>query len=145
MSSKSEMAITHLNNGLNCAQSVLAVFCEKYGIDSNMALKMCSGLGAGFRFGEICGAVSGAVFVIGLKYGQGITENKEEKNECNRKTVEFINLFREKNKAVVCRDILGFDISIQEEYKQAQKQNLFQTTCVDMIKSAVTLLEQLGY
>ena len=145
MSYKSEIATAHFDSGFNCAQSVLSVFCEKYGMDSKTALRMCSGLGAGVRFGEICGAVSGAVLVIGLKYGQDTSENMTVKDNCNNKTVEFMNMFRMENKSVVCRDILGFDLSIKEEYAQAQKKNLFKTTCVDMIKSSVELLEKLGY
>ena len=145
MSTKSDLATAHFHSGFNCAQSVAAVFCEKYGVDKNAVVTMCSGLGAGFRSGEICGAVSGAVLVIGFKYGQNIVEDKAAKDNCNTKTVEFMNLFRTKNESVVCRDILGFDLSIKEEYEQAQEQNLFKTTCVDMVKSAVELLEELGY
>ena len=145
MSSKSEMAIAHFHSGFNCAQSVVAVFCEKYGVDKSTALKMCSGLGGGFRFGEICGAASGAVLVIGLKYGQDIAEDKTAKDTCNHKTVEFINLFKTRNRSVACKDILGFNVSNEEEYTQAQKQNLFKTTCTDMVGSTVALLEELGY
>ena len=145
MSSKSEMAAAYFHSGFNCAQSVAAVFCEKYGMDKSIVLKMCSGLGAGFRSGEICGAVSGAVLVIGLKYGQDTAEDKTVKDHCNAQAVEFLNLFRAKNKYVVCRDILGFDLSNKEEYAQAQERNLFKTTCVDMVNSAVALLEELGY
>ena len=108
-------------------------------------IKMCSGLGTGFRSGEICGAVSGAGLVIGLKCGQNIAEDKSAKDNCNAKTIEFTKLFRTKNESVVCSDILGFDLSVKEEYEQAQKQNLFKTTCVDMVVSAVELLEELGY
>ena len=145
MSTKSDLATAHFHSGFNCAQSVAAVFCEKYGVDKNSVVKMCSGLGAGFRSGEICGAVSGAVLAIGFKYGQNIAEDKVAKDNCNAKTVEFMNLFRVKNKSVVCREILGFDLSIKEEYEQAQEQNLFKTMCVDMVVSAVELLEELGY
>ena len=145
MSTKSDLATAHFHNGFNCAQSVAAVFCEKYGVDKNTVIKMCSGLGAGFRSGEICGAVSGAVLIIGLKYGPNLAADKTAKDNCNTKTVEFMNLFRTKNESVVCRDILGFDLSVKEEYDQAQKQNLFKTTCVDMVVSAVELLEEFGY
>ena len=145
MSTKSDLATAHFHSGFNCAQSVAAVFCEKYGVDKNTVIKMCSGLGAGFRSGEICGAVSGAVLAIGLKYGQNIAEDKSAKDNCNAKTIEFMNLFRSKNESVVCKDILGFDLSVKEEYEQAQKQDLFKTTCVDMVVSAVELLEELGY
>ena len=113
MSSKSDLAVAHFHSGLNCAQSVVAVFCEEYGMDK-IALKMCSGLCAGIRSGELCGTVSGAVLVIGVKYGQGIAEDKTAKETCNAKTVEFMNLFRTKNKSVVCHDILELDLSIKE-------------------------------
>ena len=145
MSSKTGMAAALFAGGFNCAQSVLAVFCEEYGMDKETALKVSSGLGGGVRCGEICGAVSGAVLVIGLKYGQYVADNKIAKANCNKKTVEFMNLFKEKNKSVVCREILKFDLSIKEEYEQAQNQNLFKTTCVDMVRSAAALLEECGY
>ena len=34
---------------------------------------------------------------------------------------------------------------VKEYYGKAQEQNLFKTTCVDMVVSAVELLEELGY
>ena len=145
MSSRTEAAFAHFDSGFNCAQSVLAVFCEKYGVDKDIAFKACSGLGAGFRLGEVCGAVSGAVLVIGLKYGQNTPGDKISKDNCNAKVIEFMEKFKNKNGSIVCREILGFDLSIKEEYEEAQSQNLFKTRCVDMVKNSVTLLEELGY
>ena len=145
MSSRAEEAIDLFNSGFNCAQSVLGVFCEKYDINKGFALKISSGLGAGFRSGEVCGAVSGAVLVIGLKYGQQSADDTTSKSLCNSKTSEFMGMFKDKNNSVVCREILGFNLSVKEEYEHAQRQNLFRTTCVEMVKSAVTLLEELGY
>lgn len=145
MKTKAEIAAELFDSGFNCSQSVLAVFCEQYGLAQDVALKLSCGLGGGVRSGEICGAVSGAVLVIGLKYGQSVADDKDAKAECYSKTVEFMDAFRAKNKSVVCRQILGYDISIKEEYAQAESKNLFKTTCVEMIKSAVEILEELGY
>lgn len=145
MDIKKEMAAELFNNGFNCSQSVLSVFCEKYNMKKETALKISCGLGGGFRSGEICGAVSGAVLVIGLKYGQFMAEDKDSKSECYSKTVEFINVFKSKNNSAICRQILGYDISTKDGYEQAQNKNLFKTTCVDMVKSAVEILEELGY
>jgi len=145
MDSRVERAEELFGNGFNCAQSVLAVFCEKYSMDKEVALKISSGLGGGFRLGEICGAVSGAALVIGLKHGQCIAGDNGSKVDCNSKVVEFMKVFKSKNGSVVCREILGFDLSIKKEYEQAQSQNLFKTTCVDMVKSAVEILEEIGY
>lgn len=145
MQTKQELAVELSNRGFNCAQSVLGVFCEKYCVNKETALKMASGLGSGFRSGEICGAVSGAILVIGLKYGQFIAEDKSSKLYCNAKTVEFLNIFKMKNRSCLCREILGCNVSTIEGQKQAQEKNLFKTVCVDMVKSAVAILEELGY
>ena len=145
MESRIEKAAEFFGKGFNCAQSVVAVFCEKYNMNIDTALKLSGGMGGGFRSGEICGAVSGAVIVIGLKYGQDSTGSATEKQECNKKTIEFIKRFKEQNKYIVCKEILGHNVAIKKEYEQALNKNLFKTTCVDMVKSAVAILEELEY
>lgn len=141
--SKSDIAEELFQGGFNCAQSVLFVFCEKYGLKQETAAKMSCGMGSGFRFGQICGAASGAVLVIGLKYGQANTDDKQAKQRCYEKTEEFLNLFREKNSSFICRDILGCDLSTEDGLKIAKPK--FATTCVRMVKNAVELLCELGY
>ena len=145
MVSKQDAASAVFSSGFNCAQSVFSVFCEKYGIDKEAAFKLSGGLGGGFRSGEVCGAVSGAVLVVGLKYGQYIAEDKEAKLICNAKTEEFLNEFRKRNNSIICRDILGVDTSTEDGRKQAMDRNLFRTICDDMVRSAVLILEDLGY
>lgn len=145
MNTKQELAAELYDSGFNCSQSVLAVFCEDYGLDRETALKAVCGFGGGFRSGEICGAVSGAVAVIGLKYGQHDAGDKDSKRICYARTKEFIKSFKEKNGSVVCREILKCDISTKEGSEQARSGNLFGTTCSNMVKSAVSLLEELGY
>jgi len=145
LNTKQDSAAELFNNGFNCAQSVLAVFCEAYGLNRETALKVACGLGGGVRSGEICGAVSGAVIVIGLKYGHCQPEDTESKANCYAKTVEFLNIFKEKNGCITCREILGYDISTKEGMEQAKNKNLFKATCTGMVKSAVSILEELGY
>lgn len=141
----SEEARKTFGSNFNCAQSVLSVFCERYGLDRKMALKLASGLGSGFRSGEVCGAVSGAVLVIGLKYGQSISEDSDTKINCNRKTEEFIQAFRLRYGDITCRGILGCDISTPDGREKAMKGNLFNTVCAEKVGQAVELLEELGY
>lgn len=133
------------DSNFNCAQSVLSVFCEKYGLDRKTALKLASGLGSGFRSGEVCGAVSGAVLVIGLKYGQSAPEDSDAKKNCNRKTEEFLWAFRSRYGDITCRGILGCDISTPEGHEKAVQGNLFNTVCAEKVGQAVELLEELGY
>jgi C_GCAxxG_C_C family probable redox protein len=138
-------AVNLFRSGFNCAQAVFASFCEQYGIDREKGLRLCCGLGGGVRSGEICGAVSGAVLVIGLKYGHADSADTESKSFCYTKTVEFIRLFKEKTGSVVCRELLGYDISTEDGMKQAQEKGLFKTRCVDMVRISAEILSDLGY
>ena len=138
MSDKTENAKEIFLQGRNCAQAVLATFCEQYGLQKEQAICLAGGFGGGARSGELCGAVSGAIMVIGLKYGK-------DKPTCNQKTAEFIKAFKTKNDSIVCRDLLGYDISTEIGMNEANEKGLFKTTCVDMVTDAVHLLEELGY
>jgi len=124
--------------GLYCSQAVLVAFCNKYGVDENLACRISFGLNSGCRCADVCGAVSGAILVIGLKYG-------DDKTVGNLKTEEYIKAFKEKNGSIVCRDLLGCDISTPDGKEKAVIDNLFKTRCVDMVINAVQTLEDLGY
>lgn len=141
MSATMNQATELFKSGYNCSQAVLVAFSEKYGLDNKTALKIALGLGSGARDAELCGAVSGAVLVIGLKYG---TINSTEKDTCNLKVEEFIKYFKKRNKSIVCRQLLGCDITTTNGKEKALTENYFTTVCLDMVVSAVEILEQMG-
>lgn len=145
MDAAAQHILATFNHGLNCAQTVLAIFAEKYGLNKELAYRLANGLGSGVRSGDVCGAVSGAVLVIGLKYGQHAPDDLQTKANCNAKTDEFIRMFCSANGSIVCRELLGCDISTPEGLQTAQDKHLFETTCVEKIMNAITLLEDLGY
>ena len=66
--SKVDDAVATFKTGFNCAQSVLAAFGPELGLSCEQCLRMACAFGGGIaRQGRICGAVSGALMVIGLK------------------------------------------------------------------------------
>ena len=125
------------NSGLYCSQAVLGAFCEKYGMDKDLAFKVSCGLNSGVRCADVCGAVSGALLVVGLKYGS-------DTSICNLKTEEYIRVFKEKNNSIICRDLLGCDISTTDGKEKAISENLFKTRCDDIVKIAAQILDDLG-
>ena len=145
MSNKTEKALMVFGSGFNCAQAVISVFCEDYSLNQCTAAKLACGLGGGFRSGDICGAVSGAILVIGLKHGQGVVDDVVSKKLCYAKTEEFLKAYKNDNNSIVCRELLGIDISTEEGRKQAQDQNLFRVKCDKLVESAISLLEEQGY
>ena len=133
----------YFNENFNCAQSVIAAFSEKYGVDKISAMKLAGGLGSGFRCGEICGAVSGAVMVIGLKYGQTQANDKETKEHCYKKTEDFTDKFKEENGSILCRDLLGYDVRRDREFIKQSKE--LKLKCTALVEAAADLLERMGY
>lgn len=142
---KTELALETFRSNFNCAQSVFSAFSEDYGLQREQALLISSGFGGGLRCGEVCGAASGAVMVIGLCHGQAISGDIESKELCNSDTTEFMHRFRQNQSSYLCRDILGIDISEPDNRAKAKELNLFNTLCVEAIKSAVSILEDMGY
>ena len=138
MDDRIKKASEYYTNGHYCSQAVLGAFCEEYGFDKETAFKISCGLNSGARCAEICGAVTGAILVIGLKYGSS-------KEICNLKTEEFIRHFKENNESVVCCDLLGCDISTPEGKEYALSKNLFTTQCLELVEKAAQLLVDLDY
>ena len=68
---KSEEAYQCFMGRFTCSAAVFSTFSAELGLDPNTAKKIACGFGAGVsKTGNICGAVSGAIMVIGLKYGK---------------------------------------------------------------------------
>ena len=77
MKTKNEVAMEKFVAGYNCAQSVLYAFGPELGLDGEISLKLATGLGAGMgRRGEVCGAVTGGILALGLKYGRGSRQER---------------------------------------------------------------------
>ena len=143
MSIKIEKAVERFNNGFNCSQAVFASYSERFGLDCERAFKVATGFGGGMRMGETCGAVTGSFMVLGLKYGNTTAQNQQAKEKTYEKIEEFTTRFKARNGSVMCRELLGCDISTPEGRKKAQDNGLFSTICPEMVKNAAEILEEM--
>jgi C_GCAxxG_C_C family probable redox protein len=145
MSVKRERAVTLFAEGFNCAQSVVAAFCEDIGLDRDIALKGACGFGAGMgRCQEVCGAVSGGVMVIGAKYGKGINGDNNAKETTYNKVHSLLDRFAEKHGTVICGKLLkDCDLATAEGQKLFKENNLANKACRTYVESAVELLEDI--
>ena len=100
MANYGEKAVALFATGLNCAQSVYCAFAEDFGMDAETAAKVSSGLGGGVgRLREVCGAVTGATLVLGMKYGP-------DKTAVYEKVQEFAAIFKQEMGTIICRELL---------------------------------------
>ena len=140
---KAEKASELFANNFNCSQAVLTAFAPDFGLDEKLALMLGTQFGGGARNAEMCGAVSGALMVLGLKYGHYESENNEQKSRAYAIAVEYTKRFKELNDSIVCRDLLAYDLTKSEDSAYIKEKNLFRTVCPEMIKSAVEVLESI--
>ncbi len=137
-----EKAVNTFSQGFNCSQAVFSAFSEELGVDEKTAKKIGGCFGSGMRCGEVCGAVTGALMVIGLKYGQCDLEETKAKADTNAKTLEMLNAFKEENGSTLCRNLLEYDLSNPDELSIIKEKKLFTTICPMMVASAVDILEK---
>ena len=101
---------------------------------------MAGGIGG---LGKVCGAVSGAVMVIGLKTTNEENIHDMEAGFQTMDTVkEFIARFEEQHSSIECRELLGCDISTREKSMAAMKENAY-VNCPKFVESAVTILDDI--
>jgi C_GCAxxG_C_C family probable redox protein len=129
-------AVQLFDNGYVCSQAVFAAFSQDLGLDKKQALKIGACFGSGMRKGEVCGACTGALMALGLKYG----ESKEKSNEV---CVKFLDEFEKENGSYICNDLLGCDIRTKEGVEFAVENNLFKEICPKMVESAAKITKEL--
>jgi len=141
---KPEIASGHMKKGYNCAQSIIKAYASEVGMNQEDAVRMASALGGGVgRNGHICGAVSGAALIIGMKFGTTDPANFQAKEKAYNKTNELLEKFSAENKSVLCKELLGYDIKTPEGLKQARESGVMVQKCPALVSSAGKILESI--
>jgi C_GCAxxG_C_C family probable redox protein len=141
----SEKAASIWEKGFNCSQSVLAAIGPVFGVSENVCLKVATAFGGGMgRQQYTCGAVTGALMALGLRYGRGTDDPAENKSFTYTKAVEFMQEFRKINGSVTCRELLdGLDMNDPAEHQQMVDQGMFENRCKKYVQDAVKILEKM--
>ena len=140
MTNPIQIAQDRFTEGFNCSQAVFSAFASQFGIDDEAALKLASPFGGGVaRQGDVCGAVVGALMVLGLGRGNAILETKDDPY---RMAEKFIKRFQERHGTILCRQLIGHDLSTPEGLQQAREQKVFSTVCPGSVKDAAALVAE---
>jgi C_GCAxxG_C_C family probable redox protein len=138
-------AVQYYEKGYMCSQAVFAAFAEQFGITEKQAFQIGACFGGGMCKGEVCGACTGALMVLGMKYGQFDLNDTESRAQSVAMAVKFLDEFEKRKGSYVCRDILGCDLRTEEGKNLALSNSLFRTLCPEMVRTAAEILtEMLG-
>lgn len=145
MTSKPSLALATFANSYNCSQSVFSVFAPDFGISKDLSLRLAGPLGAGIaRRQETCGAVTGALLALGLKYGKGENGTDEDKKIAYAVSQDFIKDFEAQFGSIVCLHLLDNNCMESEEGSAAiAREDMFNTRCTKYVKFAVEKTEEL--
>lgn len=141
---KREKAMSLFKEGYNCSQAVFGAFAEELGLDLETALKISSSFGGGMgRMREVCGAVSGMFMTAGLKYGYSSPKDVKAKTAHYKLIQELAEKFKDKNKYIVCRQLLGLE-GQDKNYVPSERTDEYykKRPCAELIGDAAEILEQ---
>jgi C_GCAxxG_C_C family probable redox protein len=141
---RSEQAAALFTEGFSCSQAVLAVYAPDFGLSRELALRISQPFGGGIaKSADWCGAATGALMVIGLRYGRVKAEDTEAKDKTYAVVQEFIRKFKARHGHLRCLNLLGCDIGTPEGQKVIESRRLHQTVCEPLVRDAVDILETL--
>ena len=145
MSEKTRHATERFRSGFNCSQSVISAFAEDFGLSKDSCLRLASPFGSGIaRMQETCGAVTGALMVIGLKYGKGEHGLEADKANAYKISLQLISKFKEYHLSINCLELLdNLDINTPEGMAEIQKRELFRCNCSKYVQDAVEIAESI--
>lgn len=141
MSEYGALAEQYFRQGYNCSQSVAAAFSQELELPAETVLCMTAGFGAGMgRLREVCGAFSGAVFVLSTLYGSA---DPRQKTQIYTRVQELAKRFRNQNggNSIVCRELLGLDRAEGSPQASARTMEYYQKRpCPQLVRLSADLL-----
>lgn len=133
-----EKALKYFKENFYCSQAVLASYADEIGLTKEQCFKIATCFNSGMRKGEMCGACSGALMVLGMI----LSESQENYDKANSATSEFLEEFKKENGSYICKELLNCDISNSAGIKYAVENNLFIESCPKFVSSSVKILEK---
>lgn len=128
---------------LNCAQSVMAGFAERVGMDVETAINVARGLGGGIGSnGSTCGAVCSAIAILGFKTDPALDELTNKQNAYERAR-EFMRRFEASEGATDCNDLLGVRYDTPEGRREAAEKGIHKVVCAKAVRVAAELLDDM--
>jgi C_GCAxxG_C_C family probable redox protein len=139
-----EEAVKRFLEGYNCAQSVLLTMFKHWNGENELIPKIATAFGGGIgRCGSVCGALTGGVMALGIKYGSN-EPSLEKRLKAYEIAQKFYKQFEKQHGSALCRELIGYNLSDPKELEEARKAKVFEEKCVNFVRSAVEILLKLS-
>lgn len=133
----SQIAVERFSSGLNCAESALIGVTEALGIESDCVPRIATPFGGGMgRYGEVCGALTGALMAMGLKLGRQGDDDTAARDRAYPKAVRLMRAFEIEFGSVECRALTGCDMLTPEGAKRFREENMHSELCAKFVAFA---------
>lgn len=126
-----------------CAQQVFAQFAGRLGLAPHLALRTAACFGSGLGRANVCGCVTGGLMVVGLAHGCGGACSRAERQDLNARRDAFTEAFSQARGSLLCREILGYDLTIPEQRAIIVQKGLFSSVCAPLVCATCEMLEEL--
>lgn len=137
-------AVTYFKSDYNCCQSIIMAYGPQFGLSKETGIRLSTGFGGGMaRQGEVCGAVTGVIMIIGLKHSMEDDEDAHAGDNTHALVAEFMDRFKEKNSSVKCNELLGCDIGTPGGREEAKEKDLFNPLCPKLVRSSAEILKDI--
>ena len=123
---------------------MFSAVAEPMGVDYQTAVKVSSGFGGGMYLGSVCGAVTGGIMALGVKYG-GVGREPQVKAALLGRV--FADRFIAMHKTINCPELIGVDLSKidltnPESYKDLNQKKIF-ASCLGYVKDAAAIVNEM--
>lgn len=130
--------------GYNCCQAVAVTFADRLGLEKDQAARLSSGFGGGMgRLREVCGAVSGMVFVASALCGYQTPGADAEKAALYARVQKLADTFRKESGSIICRELLGLSAPEGSSVPEARTPEYYEKRpCPGLVRLAAEILSR---
>lgn len=137
-------ALNGMRKGYTCAETVIIALNKKAKIPEWLTPRIATGFSAGIgRIGNICGAISAGIIIIGAIYGRDSPEDLITYEKCMEKVQKLICRFREIHGEIYCEKLIGLKLIKEEDREKFRRENLKEKKCLKIVEDTIRILMEI--
>ena len=130
--------------GYNCAQAIAGGFSEEVGLNRETAVKIASSFGGGMGgMREVCGALTGAFVILGIKYGYIDPVDATAKANHYKLVKDTADKFKEKWGTILCRDLMKRLAEEKDALLGDKPKEYKSRPCLIIVEDVAKILEEI--